>query len=518
MGTAETDVASTEPAEHTAAGSSRRSAPPWVGPTVAGVVVSLAYAQLVLRNWANMAVNGYDTGIMSQVVQSYARFQIPHSAIKGFPNILADHFSPIMAVFAPLWWAWPDPRVLLLAQGVLLGIGAAGIYFVGRRSLGTALAIAAVALFATWPGTQAGGGFDIHEVAFYVPLTVWAIERGLAGKWRTAWILAACMLLVREDGGLLLASFALWAMIRGRRKDAFIAFAGGIVATLAVSALLKHLDNKIGFAGYFPLQNLGPTPLAALQHMLTHPGETLHSLVSPSIKVHTIADTLRPFLALPLLSSMVVMFVPQLLLRLLGGREVLWTVSFHYSLPIAGILTLAYIDGITRVQRWLGRGKEVAAEQAARITRRLNILEFVLVVLAAVTIVLNLSSSTLIDGTHSNVLDTYVPTCKAAIAKVPRGSMVAASNSTSAYLVAQHDVRLWRGGARPGEYILIGPPGENGHLGTHYSYALKRIAQVATPIQVGKGCQLYHYESEVPLPELITVNDLQPDPTGKTSG
>jgi uncharacterized membrane protein len=384
---------------------------------------------------------------------------------------------------------------------------------VARRTLGVALAIAAVALFATWQGTQAGGGFDVHEVAFYVPLTVWAIERALAGKWTTAWILAGCMLLVREDGGLLLASFAVWAFIRGRRKDAAVGLTIGLSATLLVSALLKHLDAGIGFAGYFPLQNLGPTPLSALQHIATHPVQTLHALVSPQVKLETIFATLRPFLYLPALSSLVVMWLPQLLLRLLGGRAVLWSVTFHYSLPIAGLLALGYIDGIARVQGWMRRGKT-----AAQSARRLQFFEFFLVTMAAVTLAFNLSSGQLVQGTHSNMLEQYASSCRAVIAAVPKGAAVAASNPTAAYLVAQHQVRLWRGGARPGEYIITGPPGDDGHLRKQYLPAVKRIKATAVPIVTGKGCQLFHYTGALPLSELISISDIQPDPTGKTAG
>ena len=493
------------------AGASRY--PVWLGPTAAGLIVTLAYVQLALRNWANFAVNAYDTGIMSQVVASYARFQVPHSTIKGYPNILADHFSPILATWAPLWWIWPDPRVLLLAQAALLGLGAAGIYVVARRSLSSALVLVSVALFATWRGTQSGGGFDVHEVVFFVPLTIWAVERGLAGKWRTAWLLAACMLLVREDGGLMLTSFALWAFTRGRRKDALLGLVAGVGATLAIAALLKHLDSRLGFPGYFPLQNLGPTPLAALQHIVTHPGETLRSLYLPSVKFETIVGTLRPYLYLPLLSPMVIMFIPQLLLRLLGGRDVLWTLSFHYSLPIAGVLTLAYIDGVQRINRWLEKGKTAAVA-----IRRKQIFEVILVVAATVTIVFNLTGGQLVSGTPSNMLPEYHASCRAAIAGVPNGARVAASNSTAAYLVARAHVRLWRGGAQPGEYVLVGPPGENGHLGQHYTFAVKRITALAVPVTTGPGCRLFHYTGSTALPELITIAQIQPDPTGKTSG
>ena len=34
-------------------------------------------------------------------------------------NLLGDHFHPLIAVLAPLYWIWDDPRMLLLAQAAL---------------------------------------------------------------------------------------------------------------------------------------------------------------------------------------------------------------------------------------------------------------------------------------------------------------------------------------------------------------------------------------------------------------
>ena len=37
---------------------------------------------------------------------------------------LAAHFDPILAAFAPLWWIWPSPEMLLTVQAVVVALGA----------------------------------------------------------------------------------------------------------------------------------------------------------------------------------------------------------------------------------------------------------------------------------------------------------------------------------------------------------------------------------------------------------
>ena len=37
---------------------------------------------------------------------------------------LAAHFDPILAAFAPLWWIWPSPEMLLTVQAIVVALGA----------------------------------------------------------------------------------------------------------------------------------------------------------------------------------------------------------------------------------------------------------------------------------------------------------------------------------------------------------------------------------------------------------
>ena len=40
---------------------------------------------------------------------------------------LGAHFDPIVVAFAPLWWVWPDPSLLLVVQAVAVATGAAPV-------------------------------------------------------------------------------------------------------------------------------------------------------------------------------------------------------------------------------------------------------------------------------------------------------------------------------------------------------------------------------------------------------
>ncbi len=75
----------------------------------------------------NTFQSGMDLTIFGQAGRQYATCSEPLIRWKAqLPfNILGDHFSPILAAPGPVYAAWPDVRVLLAVQAVLLGVGVA---------------------------------------------------------------------------------------------------------------------------------------------------------------------------------------------------------------------------------------------------------------------------------------------------------------------------------------------------------------------------------------------------------
>ncbi|MEF9883012.1 DUF2079 domain-containing protein [Streptomyces sp. P9-A4] len=92
------------------------------------------------QSWTAMRLTGFDLGIFDQAVRAYAHFELPRSPIKNvhheFPpgfSLLGDHFTPALALLAPLYWLWDDPRVLVLAQAALFAAGVPVVRRIARH-------------------------------------------------------------------------------------------------------------------------------------------------------------------------------------------------------------------------------------------------------------------------------------------------------------------------------------------------------------------------------------------------
>src|SRR5262245_66258324 len=72
----------------------------------------------------------FDLGNMTQAVWATA-----HGHPLAITNLqgeqvsrLGSHVDPILVAFAPLWWIWPSPSMLLAAQRVAIGVGALPVF------------------------------------------------------------------------------------------------------------------------------------------------------------------------------------------------------------------------------------------------------------------------------------------------------------------------------------------------------------------------------------------------------
>src|SRR5439155_227804 len=98
-----------------------------------------AFATLsVLRDRA-FQTGRFDLGNMVQAVWSTAHGHPLRITELGGDQIsrLAAHVDPILAVFAPLWWIWPSPDLLLVMQAIAIALGAVPGFWLARKHLGS---------------------------------------------------------------------------------------------------------------------------------------------------------------------------------------------------------------------------------------------------------------------------------------------------------------------------------------------------------------------------------------------
>jgi len=308
--------------------------------------VATAYSLLSLSRHAQGLTAGFDLGIFSQAVQRYARIEAPVAELKGVDfNVLGDHFHPIVAVLAPAWWAWPDPRVLLVAQALLIAASLPPVLLMAsnRMPLIPALLFAAGYAF-SWP-IQGMAGFDFHEIAFAVPLLAWSLYLYDSGKIWAAFWMSVPLLGVREDMFLVFLAFATLSLVQ-RHKAAAAAWAGAgvtwgfFVFVVAIPALSPYGRYTYLDAGNGVGADRSPVGL-------------LLAAVTPPEKIAGVLLLLLPLLLLPLLSPYSLLAVPFLAERLLTDREAMWGTQFHYSSVFAPVLAVAALDGLGRLQKRL---------------------------------------------------------------------------------------------------------------------------------------------------------------------
>jgi uncharacterized membrane protein len=344
-------------------------------------LTALGYSVFALFLYYTFKTTSYDLVIFDQAVRSYAHFHPGISVIKGVHNgfgpnfsVLGDHWSPIIAVLAPLYWIYNSPTTLLVAQAVLFALAIPPIWLFTRRAFGggrkavIAAYLVAVAYALAWPIASALA-FDFHEVAFAPLLIAVALERLQAGRLRTALIALAVLLLVKEDMGLLVAGIGLYLLVARprtvsrQRLVACALIAAGLAATvIATYVLIPAFGGRSGY--YWAYTALGNNVPQAVWHLISHPGSA-RLLVTPRVKLYTMLWLFGAFCFLPLRSPIALATIPLLLERMLANLfPDWWGTTDQYNAYLVIILACAAVDGAARLDRaWQARRRRRAGPE-----------------------------------------------------------------------------------------------------------------------------------------------------------
>ena len=335
-------------------------------------LIAAIYSGFSLVIYATYRESSYDLVYFDQAVRSYAHFHLGISIAKGQLNgfgshfsLLGDHFSPVLAVLAPLYWIYDGPQTLLIAQGVLFALAIPPLWIFTRRAFGggrkatTAAYLICIAYGLSWPLASAAA-FAFHEAAFAPVLTAIALERLQAGRLRSALIALAGLLLVKEDMGLLVGGIGVYLVIsvaptiRRQRLVGIGLAAGGLAYTVfATYVLIPAFGGRAGY--YWAYSDIGNNVPQVAAHIIRHPLGSLRMMVKPRVKLQTMKWLLAVFCFLPLLSPLVLAALPLIAERMLNSKYPNWWVThFQYNAFIVVILVFAAVDGAARLDRWAG--------------------------------------------------------------------------------------------------------------------------------------------------------------------
>lgn len=308
-----------------------------LGPWLVAAVASTLYAVLsCLRH--ERYLSGMDLAIFGQVARRVASGEAPYSEMKGADYLIfGDHLHPVVLVLGIPWRLWGDPRSLLVAQAVCVGIAVAIVGRLAVERLGTRPGLLLTALLAVSVGVQAAVVFDLHEVALGAPLVALAATDFVRRRWTRTAVWVALFPLVKEDMAVLVLGFALALLVAGRRRLAAALAVWAVVAlVLALQVIIPALNPR----GVYPYS--GTTSVA--------PQHVWYSLVTDGRGTVTVLVLLASAGVLALRSPLVLAAAAPLGLRMASSNDSYWGLGYHYSLVPAVVLACAAVDGLTRTR------------------------------------------------------------------------------------------------------------------------------------------------------------------------
>ena len=302
-------------------------APLWQAGLAFGLLTVL-YAAVSIQQYRRMDSFVFDLGFFESIIRDYAHGHLPELQLTD-STVATLHFSPALAVLAPLVLVWPSPVAVLTAQAVLV---AGGVVPLMRAAARGWMAWVVAVSYGLAPGFGALFGFDFHEVALAVPLLALSMAAMVRRDHRSAVLWALPIVLVKEDLGLTVAALGLVVLLRGSRRWGGFALAFGLVAFAVTAVWLPHLHPGSG-----SFSDSSPGSVGEAWRIL---GEGAHN------KGRTVLFLLLPTGLLALRAPMLLLVaVPTYGWRFLSERFTYWDPWYQYDAVLVPIAVAAMIEG-----------------------------------------------------------------------------------------------------------------------------------------------------------------------------
>ena len=380
------------------------------------------WAWLAIARHESFGSNAFDLGYITQTLWNTANGDpFRFTTLEGVPfspddifdpyylrrphSLLAFHVEPILLLIAPLFFLWPDPRLLLVLQSVTLAAGALAAAFLAQRRLNSPTAGRVFGLtFLLSPTIAAAALSDFHTVALGSTLLMTTICLFAAGRTKLALIAALLTAITREDTAVAVSMLGLYLLFRSflskdnrsqiasedlppdkksvpkaldraarimdpldrQRRPGLILFAGaGIWALVSFGLIVPFFNGTIsilldnaeapGSMFWNRYSWLGKDPFDALWNIVTHPGELLRWLVQGDVLEYFLTLVLNGGIVALLAPGALLIALPAILQNALSSFDWMRSGGAHYSVLIVPITILAGIEGCRRIFKLVDR-------------------------------------------------------------------------------------------------------------------------------------------------------------------
>jgi len=336
------------------------------------IFFACVYCSISIYNHYNFRTFAFDLGIKNQVLWDYAHGRMNYNSLmpelNGKVNVLANHFEPVLFIFAPLYYIFGSYTLLLVQIGCIL-LGGYGLYkYIAEISGDRLFASLGMAMFYAMWGVFGALSFDFHTNvlgAVMVPWIFYAIQRKKHWIWITSLIF---ILLCKENMALWMVFvgigifFHWWKDKKRRMIGIFTAFLSAVYFVGVMQyAMPFFADGKIAYL-HFKYSALGSNWSEGLNTVFTKPGYTFRLLFENHVEggnvdfnekakmqLHTFVF-LSGGIFLLLRPQFLIMLIPIYAQKMFSDDPVKWSIFQQYSIEFVPIIVLATFTFINKSQ------------------------------------------------------------------------------------------------------------------------------------------------------------------------
>ena len=285
---------------------------------------------------------GFDLGIFDQALWNTTHGRLLFSSLKGDTILLGDHFDPLQLVLVPFYQVVvPSPLIPLVAQGLVLALGAVPLYWLARASFpGSVLGPLFPLLYLLYRPLRNANRTDYHPTAFVPVLLLLAfhfMERRRWGPMVTFLVLAG---LCKENMPAAGIAVGLYLVVTGRQRSLGIALSAGFAVWLAAGFLWVIPAFTTQGYMYYDRYQLGSGSWLVARKLVY-----LVHLFGPVAFLPILAPA-RLLLALPFLAQNLLSTTPQQ--SSIGSHYVLELVPVVFYAALGGAARLVAQSGVPR--------------------------------------------------------------------------------------------------------------------------------------------------------------------------
>ncbi|MCL5433083.1 MAG: DUF2079 domain-containing protein [Patescibacteria group bacterium] len=320
----------------------------------------------------NFYTGRFDLGNMDQTVWNTLNgrvFQLTNP--DGTENIsrLAFHADFILVLLTPFYYIWNDPRMLLLIQSAVLGIGSVFVFLLAKLALKNKnIALVFSFCYLLNPALEYTNLFDFHPVTLATTFLLAAFYYMIKKRYILFIIFLATSAITKEQVWTIISIFGLYLIgsniyfdnkkINTNKNRTFEYILGLILFFFSISVFYYLISVAIPSSrggSHFALSyysEFGSSPGTIIKNIIFSPQEIFFTILQPD-RLGYLSQLFLPLGFLSFLAPLYLVFSsPDFLIDLLSNNPQLHQIYFQYSATLTPFLFISAIYGAKRLKKF----------------------------------------------------------------------------------------------------------------------------------------------------------------------